>query len=68
MAKKISAIITAPGHEPYRAYFQEAEDMVHVWKANSAWVGYRLDRFNNSVFSRDWVRALFDGSGAKVEF
>ena len=68
MGKKISAIITAPRHKPYRAYFQESGDMILVWTKDTAAGLYRVDRFNNGVFSRDWGRELFAGSGAKVEF
>ena len=73
MGKKISARIAAPGVAPYRAYFQETaqEDgtrLVLVWKAGEPWVGFKADRFNGGVFSRDWVRALFGGSDVRVEF
>ena len=68
MGKKISAVITAPRHKPYRAYFQESGDMILVWTKDTAAGLYRVDRFNDGVFSRDWVRALFDGSDVRVEF
>ena len=70
MGKRISAKIAAPGHEPYRAYFEESGDMILVWAKNAPWVGFKTGRFNSGVFSRDWVRALFaDGSvETKVEF
>lgn len=68
MAKKISAVIDAPRRKPYRIYFQDSEDMVLVWTKDTASVLFRKDRFNDGVFSRDWVRALFAGTGAKVRF
>ena len=76
MAKRISAKISAPGREPYRLYASHAEtadwidDYVTVWTKDTVAGGYRLDRFNGGVFSRDWVRALFADSSAetKVEF
>ena len=71
--KKISATISAPNSEPYRLYAWRAQtadwidDYVTVWTKATVVGGYRVDRFNNGVFSRDWVRELFDGN-ATVEF
>lgn len=64
-AKKISAVITAPNSEPYRAYFQPDGDFVWVWTENISDGGMRLSsgvdqsRYNGGVFSRDWVRACY---------
>lgn len=55
--KKISAKIKAPGCDEYRAYFQESDDMVLAWRAGEPWSGYKTERYNGGVFSRDWVRA-----------
>ena len=44
MGKKISAIITAPRHKPYRACFQESGDMILVWTKDTAAGLYRVDR------------------------
>lgn len=41
MAKKISATINAPGHEPYRAYFHDDGETVWVWAAGTQAFGYR---------------------------
>lgn len=57
--KKISAVITAPGREPYRAYFQPDGDTVWVWTKNTNYGGVYLSRYNDGKFSRDWVRACF---------
>ena len=72
MGKKISARIVAPGEAPYRAYHQETERedgtrLVLVWRAGTGSVGFKVDRFNGGVFSRDWVRALYR-SDVRVEF
>lgn len=70
MAKKITAVITAVGHEPYRAYFQEIDGVVRIWTKNSPWTGFKTERHNGGVFCRDWVRALFadHDTSTKVEF
>ena len=57
--KKISAVITAPNSEPYRAYFQPDGDTVWVWTKNTNYGGVYLSRYNGGVFSRDLVRACF---------
>lgn len=73
--KKISAVITAPNNEPYRAYFQETEDadqvpIVAVWAANTGVIAFETRRFNNGKFSRQWIRELFADHDARttVEF
>lgn len=73
--KKISAVITVPGHEPYRAYFQESHSsdgtpLVIVWTAGNPWIGFKSERFNGGEFSRQWVRELFADHNTRttVEF
>lgn len=57
--KKISATISAPNSEPYRAYFEEDGDSVLVWRKNTGMMLVQTDHYNGGVFSRDWVRACF---------
>ena len=67
MSKKIGAIITAPGHEPYRIYFEERLGMVYAWTRTRNAGGYLTSSFNDGKFSRDWVREFF-ADKAEVEF
>ena len=61
--------ITAKVNTDKRLYFElDHNGMVHVWDKNYRYGAWKVERFNDGKFSRDWVREFAGLSNLTIGF